>query len=503
MQAQFWSTTRTSSLKRSRKRSSLAVLAASLSLAPTIALAQRSPGAEQLQRISRLNELEQIRRDSRLQANEKIPPGQRLLFDYGAYLTLDYVSVDDSVENNHVLREYEFLPYVRLNFDGAQEVFIRGKFGYQDFNDGDSFDGLGDEPIDGDLDRAYYRFDLAGYRAAYQGITSDNRFVFQAGRDFTYWGNGLVLATVLDGVALSFGNEDVNIDLIAGVTPTRTVDIDTSRPNFDHNTKRGFYGAQVSGRFGNHRPYVYGLIQRDYNDDDFRQVSFISTEYEYNSYYIGFGSTGGIGQKIRYGVEAAYEGGDTKSNSFSLDGFGISPVDQTTDTIRAFALNARVDYFVEDPRHTRLGAEFTLATGDSDRGHSANTFNGNFPDTNDGSFNAFGLINTGLAFAPDVSNIMALRVGAATFPFSDVSALRRLQVGADVFGFFKTKQQAPIDEVTGDDFFLGFEPDIYLNWQMTSDITLAIRYGIFFPDEGNFASDKPRQLLYAGVTFAF
>ena len=85
----------------------------------------------------------------------------------------------------------------------------------------------------------------------------------------------------------------------------------------------------------------------------------------------------------------------------------------------------------------------------------------------------------------------------------DVPALRRLQVGADVFGFFKTEEDGPIDEVTGDDFYLGFEPDVYLNWQITSDITLAIRYGIFFPDEDNFATDKPRQLLYAGVTFAF
>jgi hypothetical protein len=462
----------------------LAIIVASLSLTPAIAFAQRSPNAEQLKRVNKLDELEQIRRDSRLHVNEAVPPGQRLLVDYGAYLTLDYVSVDDSVENNHVLREYEFLPYVRLNFDGAQEVFLRGK-------------------IDGDLDRGYYRFDLTGYDAAYKGVASSNRFVFQAGRDLTYWGNGLVLAEVLDGVSLSLGNEDVNVDIIAGVTPVRTVDIDSSRPAFDHNTRRGFYGAQITGNIGDHHPYIYGLVQRDYNDDDFRQVSFISTEYEYNSYYLGFGSTGGIGQKLRYGVEAVYEWGDTKSNSFSLDGFGISPVDQTTDPIHAFAVNARIDYLMEDPKHTRYGAEITYATGDSDRGSTSNTFNGNQPDTDDEAFNAFGLINTGLAFAPDVSNIVAVRGGAATFPFAEVHSLNRFQIGTDIFAFFKAKKNAPIDEVTGDHYYLGFEPDVYLNWQMTSDITLALRYGIFFPNGDNFPSDKPRQLLYAGVTFAF
>ena len=35
----------------------------------------------------------------------------------------------------------------------------------------------------------------------------------------------------------------LNLELIAGVTPVRTVDIDSSRPGFDFNTRRGFFGA--------------------------------------------------------------------------------------------------------------------------------------------------------------------------------------------------------------------------------------------------------------------
>lgn len=46
-------------------------------------------------------------------------------------------------------------------------AFLRGRFGYRDFNYGDSFDGRGDEPIDGDLDRGYYSFDTRRYNAAY------------------------------------------------------------------------------------------------------------------------------------------------------------------------------------------------------------------------------------------------------------------------------------------------------------------------------------------------
>ena len=65
------------------------------------------------------------------------------------------------------------------NFDGAHEFFMRYRTGYRDFNQGDSFTGREKkkkkkpqgEPIDGDLDAGYYKFDLARYEAAYNGKT--------------------------------------------------------------------------------------------------------------------------------------------------------------------------------------------------------------------------------------------------------------------------------------------------------------------------------------------
>jgi hypothetical protein len=481
--------------------------AAGLALAaPRRALAQANPGgpnAEELQRLGRIDDLERLNLDTRLRANPDIPPGQRLLLDYGGYLTFNYLSLDDSVGDNHVLRETEAIGYLRANFDGAHELFLRGRWGWRDFNEGDSFDGRGDEPIDGDLDRGYYRFDLNRYRQAYGGAPAGVNLIVQGGRDLVYWGNGLVLAQVLDGGVVTVGNERLTLQLVAGVTPTRTVDIDSSRPQFDHNTRRAFYGGMLTATVGEHQPYVYALAQQDHNQADFRSIGFVDTSYEYNSYYVGVGSAGAIGGRLRYGVEAAYEFGDTLSNSFDLQGFGIVPVEQTEDDISAFALDARLDYFFPDARQTRLSGEIILATGDTDRGHTSNTFNGNEPDTTDNAFNAFGLLNTGLAFAPDVSNIVIVRGGVQTFPFAGVRALERLQVGADLFFYSKFYEGAPIDETTGSERFLGWEPDVYLNWQVTSDVTLALRYGVFFPSEDNFALDDARHFFYGGVTFAF
>lgn len=462
----------------------------------------RAPRA--LQREARLQELRDLELESRYRARADVPPEQRALIDYGGYVTFNYVSLDDNVGENHVLRQYDFVTYARLQLDNANEVFLRFRTGYRDFNDGDSFDGRGDEVIDPDMDRAYYLFDLAGTRAAYAGESIDNNLVLKAGRDLAYWGNGLVLAQVLDGLSLDLSTPSVDAQLLAGVTITRTVDFDPSRPGFDHNTKRGFFGGMVSFPIQGHTPYAYGLIQRDYNSMDEQTLGAINTDFDYNSYYLGLGSTGNLTDRLHYGVEFAYEFGDTLSNSFEISQGGLVPIDQTRDDIEAWALDARIDYLIPDEHQTRLSAEVILASGDTDRGSTNTTFNGNAPDTTDRAFNSFGLLNTGLAFAPAVSNIQVYRIGAATYPVPGWSPFRRLQVGVDFLAYWKMRSGAPIDETTTDESYLGVEPDVYLNWQVASDVTLALRYGAFFPNSSAFpANEDVRQFIYAGVTFAF
>jgi len=68
----------------------------------------------------------------------------------------------------------------------------------------------------------------------------------------------------------------------------------------------------------------------------------------------------------------------------------------------------------------------------------------------------------------------------------------------------KTQADAPIDIQTLDVHYLGLEPDIFVNWQITSDVTLALRYGAFFPSDRAFGqNDDVRQFFFAGLTFAF
>jgi len=178
-------------------------------------------------------------------------------------------------------------------------------------------------------------------------------------------------------------------------------------------------------------------------------------------------------------------------------------VPQGKDDICAWAADVRLDYLVAGARKTRLSAEAILASGDPDRQVTSATVGGNRHGTADHAFNALGFLNTGLAFAPEVSNLAALRLGASTFPAPGVSALERMQVGADFFVYAKLREEAPVNEPTSADHYLGVEPDLYINWQLTNDFSLAVRYGVFFPGSAFGPNDDARQFFYAGVTYAF
>src|SRR5581483_6533696 len=179
-------------------------------------------------------------------------------------------------------------------------------------------------------------------------------------------------------------------------------------------------------------------------------------------------------------------------------------VTQTRDHIEAWAVDGRLDYVLPDTHSTRLSAEVLYASGDSDRVSSTTaTYGGNTPNTKDRAFNAFGLPDIGTAFSPSVSNLLMFRVGATSFPLSDIKPFRKMQLGTDLYFFAKANTDAPIDEATTNSRWLGVEPDIYMNWQISSDVALSVRYGLFIPGDAITDDVKMRQFLFAGVTVSF
>jgi hypothetical protein len=462
------------------------------------------PNGPEIQRQNQLQQLQQYELDTRENLDSSIPATQRALFDYGGYFSPQFFSTDDTNNNNHVLREYDLVGYLRADFDGVNEVFLRARAQYNDYNPGDSFDGLGSRLINPDFDRAYYKFDLQRYESLYNGTQINGDVNVELGRDLVYWGNGLAMAEVIDGAMPTFSMGNLSLAMVAGVTPVRTVDIQPDRPDFDHNTKRGFYGGMLTANVGSQHPYIYAVAQQDYNNHDELVDDAFTTEYRYNSNYLGVGSSGAISDHLHYGVEMVYESGNTLSDSSQVQGQILVPIPQVRDNIDAYAADVKLDYVPQNEHNSRFTVEGIAATGSEARGLTNTTFNGNAPGTLDRAFNAFGLLSTGLAFGAPVSNLVVVRAGASTFPFSDIASLKRLQLGGDVYLFNKADSTAPIDEPTNPGFnYLGWEPDIYLNWEVASDVTVTARYGAFIPSSKAFPSDATRQFVYGGVTFAF
>src|SRR5437764_4543769 len=158
------------------------ILSALLGLIGACGIARGQGARGQAQRFDRT--LQQIQQDTLLQVNQGIPLDQRMTLDYGAYISFAYTSLDDNNVDNHGLRQTDFYAYTRLNIDGAHEFFLRYHTGYRDFNPGDSFTGRGSEPIDGEIDRGYYRFDLQRFESAYHGKQIQDNLVLEAGRDY-------------------------------------------------------------------------------------------------------------------------------------------------------------------------------------------------------------------------------------------------------------------------------------------------------------------------------
>jgi len=431
------------------------------------------------------------------------PISERAFIDYGGSVRFGVLGVDNAFGNTRVLRQTEGVFYLRAELDGAHRFFGRLRINYNDFNSGDSFDGDGDRFDNPIGDRYWYQFDLRGAKLAETGEYLDNNLNIKVGRQFLEWGTGLSLSDALYAAQVDVELGDLGIKGLVGLTPSSgTVDWDGSRPEFDRDTDRWFYGLALEFR-GNptHTPYISFLVQRDENDRNFGFINGIGTFFGYDSEYLAIGSRGSLGPQLTYRAEVIYQTGETLSNSFNVLG---QPITQTKDDVKAWAGVLGVSYLYRDANDTRLDIEFAGASGDDDRITANDTFGGNRPNTDDNSFNSLGYVDTGLALAPELANLLSLRVGLSASSKRTVLRSDWLRAGVTGFLFAKADQDAPTSFPTTRETFIGGEIDVFVDWRITSDIRATLRYGVFFPADALPAGqDDPRHFVYGGVTYEF
>jgi hypothetical protein len=465
--------------------------------ATALLLACGLAGAQQAEDGRRIyNEQLRLRLDARRQATEG------LALDGGGWFTFSYFQYDDALAGKvRSLGRYQLRGWAGLSVDGVHNFYGRGMLGWEDWSAGDNPSETGDDYIGPHVERAWYQWDLRQALINDTGEPPANWFQAKVGRQYVVFGTGLALSLPLDAIELTGAMGPWRGRVLMAQTLRNDNNIDLSPAVFD-DMERCFWGFEIAYEgFSRHRPFAYVLTQTDHTDED--PVNPYQ-EYDYDSTYIGLGSTGSVAlPNLGYQVELVGQTGRSYARSVN---FAPGP----RETICALALDARLEYVWNDhPMTPRVNAEYLWASGDDDRALSATaTDNGNAPGTRDTAFNAFGFRDTGLAFAPRISNLHMWSVGASVHPWRGRHRLLDdLEIGAKVFAYMKDRENGAASDPTTagtTDPFLGVEADLFVNWRITSDVSATVRYGVFNPAGGVAdAYDDWRHFILAAVTYSF
>lgn len=423
---------------------------------------------------------------------------EKAILDVGGFYSFTFLNLTDDTANSRRLLQYDATLYARAAWDRAHTAFLRTRFRYRDFSPGDSFDERGDRWLEPFLDRYWYELDVRD--PSIDAPLDSVGFNIRGGRQFVDWGAGLTLSDVLYAVrpAISIGPY-ITAEALIGITPSdeSVIDFDASRSGYNSDTERAFFGGMVRATTDDGKTfYAYYLAQDDRNGPDTPRLPLgLDVDFTYNSQYLGFGSFGSVGTQMTYEAEFVLERGESRSDPLRNV--------QSTEAIEAFAARGQLTYLFADANQSRFQFETLFASGDADRLVSTDTVGGNLAGTTDKGFNSLGFANTGLAFSPSFSNLMVFRVGASTLPFANAPPFTQLQVGADLLFFGKLEEDGPIDEPTFNRTYLGFETDFYLNYRITSDFSLGVRYGVFFPGSAIDGERDVRHFILVGVTLSF
>lgn len=421
-----------------------------------------------------------------------LPPEQKVHFDWGGWYSFFLFLWDDGIESSRTFRQHDFRLWGNASFDqGAHEFYGRAQFQWEDFNSGDQY-GFHENDTRAHMERAWYRFDLRRAAKAYWNENLDWNLNVKVGRDLVSLGTGYALLMPMDHVLLTAETRDIRATALMGTTIRSMPDIDLSRPKFG-SSERNFWGGQVElTSLEKHVPFFYGFVNKDQKTE---HPWVPLQEYDYDSWYLGAGSHGELPiRNLRYSTEIVYEGGESYGHRRFL----------ASNDVEAWAFDFLLDYLMQRPWHPRITGEYMFASGDGNRyGSPTNAVGGNRRG-DDTSFVGFGYRDTGLAFAPRLSNVHVWRLGTAVKPLEEIEQFRNLEVGTDWFLYCKHHGTGAVSDPTADQRsnFLGWEMDYFLNWRLTSDLSWTTRFGTFFPG-ASYSDQTTRTFLLTGVVYSF
>lgn len=444
------------------------------------------------------------------------PIAERLTIDYGGTMRYAFNIIDTSQSQETYEQIYDLRLFASVELDGAHRFYGRLRFQYNQWDfkgtrpSGADYDDQGWQNPIGEL--YWYEFNLAGMIQSQTGAKPDYNFVAKMGRQYVIWGQGAALSNYMYAGLFDFSWRDWKLSTIIGQTAGNdTIDWDLSRPGYDEDTHRLYYGGKIEfAGLSGHRPYAYLLAQKDLNAGQNALLPAgaptIPTTFNYNSSYLGLGSNGALGADLVYRGEFMYEYGTTLSDPLSHTG-GIVPLAQQETRISAMAGVGGLTWLARNDADSRVDLQIVAGTGSSSRLDAGNTFGGIAPGATDTSFNSLGYVNTGLVLSPDFANLLCPSIGYSTSPFRGGGIFDGMRFGVTGFLFMRNQNDAPLSFQTtlGGSNYVGGEIDASIEWRLLSDLDLSIRYGIFMPNSSVFLPGQggARDFVYMGMTYAF
>jgi hypothetical protein len=315
---------------------------------------------------------------------------------------------------------------------------------------------------------------------------------FKLGRQFMSVGQGIVVAEPLDGLNFQTVSKGISLGLFWGTTPNRLVDVDETIVGYNQGlTHRDFSIFQMAYQSpGGDRYYGYYVDQHDQSQTlDPVQASL---DFHYHSNYTGIGTNLLLSKNVALTLEAIKQGGSTLAENQG---------DFTRVGIDAFGAYAAAAWALKGRNEPVARLEYAFGSGDRDRGTVTGTFGGKALATTDRNFLYFGILETGLALTPRLSNLHILRLGYQQRLRLHGRAIEDTdpQLSLKLSSYYKEHARAVISETLADGTgsHVGDALDFYLAWRVAADTTFNSQVGFFKPGNGfpDDTRDMARRIL--------
>ena len=311
------------------------------------------------------------------------------------------------------------------------------------------------------------------------------------GRDYYVFGTGLALAQTLDAVDISVNAGDWQVRALLGKFLgdwTNPIDNSTVVENENHRCLWGFE-ARYKG-FQDHEPFAYFFQTHDNNG-----IHTAGQDYAYDSRYLGIGSTGKfLLNDLRYSTEFVYEGGQsTAFNSTSKD------------EIQAFGLDAMLAVSLPDAASPAFYGRIPVGhgrSGPAELFRAPSWATGRAPPTMPSTPSASAI--RGWPSPRDCPTCTSSSSGASFFPLENVAFFRKMEVGTRSYLYVKDSTNGGLSDLSAGESSncAGFEQDVFVDYRITSDLSMTVRYGVFTPGTA-FDSREIRNAFLTGLVYSF